>query len=61
MTTESGAYEAGAKPCVGWEDEGSPQPTCWSGGCERLDREGSCPGYRSSEALRSGTSRQDGS
>jgi hypothetical protein len=30
--------------CAGWEDDESPEPTCWPGGCERLDREGSCPG-----------------
>lgn len=31
--------------CVGWRDEGDPSPTCWPDGCERLDREGDCPGF----------------
>jgi hypothetical protein len=36
--------QASTIPCAGWEDEGSPEPTCWKGGCSRLDDDGSCPG-----------------
>ena len=33
------------RPCAGWEDDESPEPTCWPHGCQLLDDQGECPGW----------------